>query len=109
MTIKIAPEGVAITKRFFMALDMLQMQRKIRGLLTFTDKYGLNYWNMNTLKAEPERRLLKSECLKYLVRDFGVSAEWLLAGVGPMMKDAKLVGEPNSEDEWDSTSENAQD
>ena len=91
MTIKIAPEGVAITKRFFLAIDTLQMQRKIRGLLTFTEKYGLNYWNMNTLKAEPERRLLKSECLTYLVRDFGVSAEWLLCGTGTMFNDSKTV------------------
>ena len=91
MILKIAPEGVATTKRFFLALDTLQMQRKIRGLRTFTEKYGINYWNMNTLKAEPERRVLKSECLTFLVRDFGVSAEWLLCGVGPMMKDAKLI------------------
>jgi hypothetical protein len=93
MIIKIAPEGVNTTKRFFMALDMLRRQRKIRGLLTFTEKYGLNYWNMNTLKEEPERRILKSECLTYLVRDFGVSAEWLLCGTGPMMKEAELVND----------------
>ena len=86
MTIKIAPEGVAITKRFFLALETLQMQKKIRGLRTFTERYGLNYWNVNTLKAEPERRLLKTECLTYLVRDYGVSAEWLILGTGPMMK-----------------------
>lgn len=90
MTIKIAPEGVATTKRFFLALDTLQMQRKIRGLRTFTEKYSLNYWNMTTLKAEPEHRLLKSECLTYLVRDFGVSAEWLLCGIGPMFTNSKI-------------------
>ena len=86
MTIKIAPEGVAITKRFFLALETLQMQKKIRGLRTFTERYGLNYWNVNTLKAEPERRLHKTEYLTYLVRDYGVSAEWLILGTGPMMK-----------------------
>ena len=85
MTIKIAPEGVAITKRFFLALETLQMQKKIRGLRTFTERYGLNYWNVNTLKAEPERRLLKTEYLTYLVRDYGVSAEWLILGTGPMI------------------------
>lgn len=86
MTIKIAPEGVAITKRFFLALETLQMQKKIRGLRTFTERYGLNYWNVNTLKAEPEKRLLKTEYLTYLVRDYGVSPEWLIMGTGPMFK-----------------------
>lgn len=91
MTIRIAPEGVAITKRFFMALEYLQAKRVIRGLKTFTDRYSLNYWNMQTLKGEPERRVLKAECLTFLVRDYGVSADWLLTGVGPMMREAQTV------------------
>lgn len=88
MIIKISPEGVAITKRFFLALDTLQMQRKIRGLKTITDKYGLNYWNMSTLRNEPEKRFLKPECLAFLVRDYGISADWLLCGVGQMFQES---------------------
>ena len=65
MIIKIAPEGVETTRRFFLALETLQSKRVIRGLNTFTSKYGINYWNMNTLKSEPERRVLKSECVRY--------------------------------------------
>lgn len=89
MIIKISQEGVAITKRFFLAIDTLQMQRKIRGLRTITEQYGLNYWNMTTLRQEPERRVLKAECLSFMVRDYGISAEWLLCGTGTMFKDSK--------------------
>lgn len=89
MIIKISPEGVSITKRFFLALDTLQAQRKIRGLRTITERYGLNYWNMSTLRQEPEKRVLKSECLAFMVRDYGISAEWLLCGTGTMFKDSK--------------------
>lgn len=88
MIIKISAEGVAITKRFFLALDTLRMQRKIRGLKTITTKYGINYWNLSTVRKEPEKRLLKSEYLSFLVRDYDVSAEWLLCGRGGMFTES---------------------
>lgn len=92
MRINITPEGIAITKRFFLAIDTLQVMRKIRGLKTFTDKYDINYWNMSTLRKEPERRFLKPEWLSHLVNDYGVNAKWLLVGVGNM-----FVNSPNNE------------
>lgn len=82
----ISDNAVAITERFFEALNTLKMQRRIRGLKTFTDKYGLNYWNMMTLKKEPNKRILKPEYLMYLVRDFEISADWLLLGHGEMQR-----------------------
>lgn len=81
---KISPDGVAITKRFFLAIDVLITQKKLRGLNTFTTKHGMNYWNLCTLKKDPHIRVLKPECLSYLVTDFGISPSWLLTGVGSM-------------------------
>lgn len=84
MNLRLSAEDVAITKRFFHALEILAQEKKIRGLQTFTRTYDLNYWNMTTLKNEPDKRILKAGCLTYLVRDFGVSADWLLTGRGGM-------------------------
>lgn len=78
----ISKEGILITQRFFEALDMIIAQGKIRGLQTFTKQYSINRWNMITIKNNPETSILKPEYLTYLVRDFGVSAEWLLTGKG---------------------------
>ena len=82
----VSPEGIAIAKRFFEAIDMLKAQKVIRGLQTFTNAYNINRWNMNTVKAQPEVRVLKPEWIVYLVRDYGVSAEWILLGKEPMFK-----------------------
>lgn len=82
----ISPEGVSITKRFFEAIDMLKAQKRIRGLQTFTNAYGINRWNLNTVKARPEVSVLKPEWIAYLVRDFGISSDWILLGKGAMFK-----------------------
>lgn len=82
----ISKEGIAVTNRFFEAIDMLKAQKKIRGLQTFTRLYNINKWNLITVKHNPERSVLKPELIVYLVRDFEISAEWILLGKGGMFK-----------------------
>ena len=82
----VSQEGIAVTNRFFEAIDMLKAQKKIRGLQTFTRKYNINRWNMNTVKWNPEKSVLKPEWIVYLVRDFGVSADWVLMGRGDIFR-----------------------
>mgnify|MGYP000634153272 CR=1 FL=1 len=83
-------EAIAITKRFFLAIDILISLRKIRGLNSFAQKYNINYWNLYTLRKEPERRVLKVEYLAYIVGDFNISPNYLLFGIGSMFKDGHL-------------------
>jgi len=82
----ISQEGIEVTKRFFEAIEFLRESKRIRGLQTITRRYGMNYWNMHTLKKQPSIRVLKPECLVYLVRDYDISAEWLLTGKGKTCK-----------------------
>lgn len=82
----ISRDGIAVTNRFFEAIEMLKMQKKIRGLQTFTNAYDINRWNMNTVKANPDSSVLKPEWIVYIVRDFDVSADWILLGIGGMFK-----------------------
>ena len=73
-------ESVKVACRFFLALRLLKEQRVIRGKKTFTDRYGINRWNMNSCEKDPSRDLFQLSCLTYLVRDYVVSARWLLLG-----------------------------
>ncbi len=84
-----SPEAIAITKRFFHAVDYLISTRRIRGLNTFATKHNINYWNLCTLRKEPEKRVLKVEYIAYLVSDFSVSPEYLLFGYGSIIKKNK--------------------
>lgn len=80
-----SPESQEIVRRFFEALARLKAMKVIRGKKTFTDRYGINRWNMNTLAADPARDIFQVAWLTYLVRDYGVSPEWLLTGRGEML------------------------
>lgn len=71
-----------IIARFFKALYELKARKEIRGKQTFTAKYGINRWNLNTLEKNLASDIFQVAWLTYLVRDYGVSAQWLLTGQG---------------------------
>lgn len=73
-----------VVRRFFEALYALKACKEIRGKQTFTNRYNINRWNMNTLEKQPERDMFQTAWLTYLVRDYGISAQWLLTGRGDM-------------------------
>lgn len=85
-------ESEQITRRFFEALTALKQRGDIRGKKTFTDRYGINRWNLNALEAgKSTQTSVQLSWLTYLVRDYGVSATWLLTGAGGMFVKKKTV------------------
>ncbi len=88
-----------VTKRFFQALRELKERKVIRGKQTFTRRYNINRWNMNTLEKNLESDMFQAAWLTYLVRDYGVSATWLLTGAGeplprPAQQESPIPEEP---------------
>ena len=75
-------ECIDVTNRFFEALEAIKGQKRMRGLNTFVRQYGLHWWNFVT--CQKQRLRIKQEWLTYLVRDYDVSAKWLLTGKGKM-------------------------
>ena len=73
-----------IVGRFFEALASLKENRRIRGVKTFTDRYGIHRRSLQRLQKNPGTNDFKAVWLTYLVVDFGISAQWLLTGEGGM-------------------------
>lgn len=82
-------ESQKIVKRFFEALYVLKEQKIIRGKQTFTNKYGINRWNFNTLEKNLASDIFQMEWLAHLINDYGVSSQWLITGKGEMFAKKK--------------------
>lgn len=77
-------EHIEIVGRFFEALEWLKETRRIRGLQTFARTCGVDRRSLRRLMADPEKYGLKVGWVVHLVRDYGINAQWLLTGEGPM-------------------------
>lgn len=76
------PDSQILVNRFFEALRRLVEYKVIRGKQSFTRRYGINRWNMNTLEKNPESDIFQAAWLLYLTRDYMVSPRWLITGEG---------------------------
>lgn len=73
-----------IVERFFEAIYDLKRRRVIRGKQTFTRQYGINNRNFWVVEHDKSRDMFQMGWLSHLVRDYFVSALWLLTGEGKM-------------------------
>lgn len=76
------PDSTLLVDRFFDALGYLVEAKAMRGKATFAKRYGINRMNLYTLEKKRTSGYFQPCWLTYLVRDYGVSAEWLLTGKG---------------------------
>lgn len=76
-------------QRFFATLMLLQNEGVLRGINTFTQRYGINRRNLYQLKNDPSGHhgIFSPVWLYYLARDYMVSPAWLLLGEGSFYRD----------------------
>ena len=74
----------AVILRFFQALHTLKERKVIRGIKTFTDRYGINRRNFCEWEKNPSRDMFEVEWLALVCRDYDINPFWLLLGRGDM-------------------------
>lgn len=84
-------EGIEVTGRFYLAIDFLISEKKLRGRQTFCKKYDIDKRTFYLIQREPEINTLRVLWLVYLTRDYAVSARWLLTGEGKMIRKKRIV------------------
>lgn len=72
-----------IKERFFQALNELITMKRMRGKKTFCTEYDINRGTFYYVEVD-KYEFSNPSWLAYLVKDYGVSAKWLLTGKGKM-------------------------
>ena len=71
----------SVTDRWFEVLDDLVATGRTSRSRVCRD-LGVDRRNLHQQAADHSRRILRVEWLTYLVKEYGVSADWLLTGRG---------------------------
>lgn len=80
------PVSKQIMERFYSALDAIIAMKKIRGVNTYCRLYEIDRRNLQANRKDLDRGWFQLSWLQPLVKEYGVSAEWLLTGSGRMFK-----------------------
>ena len=73
-----------IMERFYSALDAIIESKKIRGVNTYCRLYEIDRRNFIAQRKDLDRGWFQVSWLQPMVREYGVSARWLLTGIGKM-------------------------
>jgi hypothetical protein len=80
------PESALIINRFFHAIEALVAAKKLRGRQTYCTLAGIDFRNFNKQRLDPDRGYFQVSWLLPLIKQLGVSSEWLLFGEGEMFR-----------------------
>jgi hypothetical protein len=79
-----SPQEIAITERFNSVFRQLHASVGHGMKARFCRDNGINCNQLNALLKRPETRTLPPYYIACLCRDYGVSTDWILLGVGEM-------------------------
>ena len=75
-------ETIEIMNRFYEAVSVLILHKKIRGIQTYCNLAGIDRRHFYAQKKEISRGWFQMAWMLPLIKEFGVSSDWLLLGKG---------------------------
>jgi hypothetical protein len=81
-----SPAAIEITLRFKEAFEHIHATKGHGRKAHFCRSNGINPNQLNTLFRTPQNRMLPPYWIACLCRDYGISVEWILFGVGEIAK-----------------------
>lgn len=78
------PDTQRIIERFYIALDAIIELKRIRGISTYCRLYEIDRRNLYAQRKDLDRGWFQTSWLVPMVREYGISAKWLLTGFGKM-------------------------
>ena len=79
-------ETLSIISRFFEMVDILIVNKSIRGIQTYCNLYDIEKRHFYAQKKDHGRGYFEISWTLPLIKDFKVSSNWLLFGKGKMFK-----------------------
>ena len=76
-------------QKFYSALDAIIAMKKIRGVNTYCRLNNIDRRNFIAQRKDLERGWFQLSWLYPMVKEYGVSAKWLLTGFGRMFEEQK--------------------
>ena len=75
-----------IMVRFYSAIDTIKAMKKIRGINTYCRENNIDRRNFYAQRKDLDRGWFHVSWLHPLVKEYGISARWLLTGHGNMFE-----------------------
>lgn len=77
-----AKETIEIMNRFYEAVSVLILHKKIRGIQTYCNLASIDRRHFYAQRKEISRGWFQMSWMLPLIKEFGVSSDWLLLGKG---------------------------
>ncbi|MBQ9417106.1 MAG: hypothetical protein IJU19_00805 [Bacteroidales bacterium] len=82
-----------VTRRFFQALETLIARKDIESVQSYCTDGGFDSRNIYSLRKDNATHMFHFDWLQPLIMNYGVSALWLLTGLGDMLHPMYLKAE----------------